>query len=76
MFQLGEFKAMNCEVCYYSYFNRINPVKYPDAYCKDCSQEPHTTIHLFNCPLNPTHLAPSALRKDPVAAKEFFNLDS
>ena len=59
----------------HSYLNRINQVKYPDATCKDCNLEVHTTTHIFDCPSNHTHLTPSALWKDPLAAAEILNLE-
>ena len=51
-----------------TFLNRINPTKYPDRNCSACSQAPHTTQHLFECPVNPTDLTPLSLWTDPVDA--------
>ena len=59
----------------YSYLNRINPSKYPSPDCKDCTNTPHTTNHLFDCPANPTSLSPDALWHDPVSAADLLGLD-
>ena len=57
-----------------SFLNRINPNKYPDPNCPECSQHPHTTHHLFNCQEKPTDLTPISL--DPVSVALLLGLET
>ncbi len=43
--------------------------------CPLCKQTPHDTVHLFNCPQNPTHLTVLSLWTQPVLAANFLKLD-
>ncbi len=43
--------------------------------CPLCNQTPHDTVHLFNCPNNPTHLTVLSLWTQPVLAANFLKLD-
>ena len=58
-----------------TFLNRINPTKYPDPNCPDCSLAPHTTAHLFNCSTNPTYLTPRSLWTNPTSAALFLGLE-
>ena len=42
--------------------------------CPDCKREPHTTQHLFKCPMKPTNLSVKSLWTKPVEAAKFFSL--
>ena len=44
----------------------------PDDTCPDCETEPHTTNHLFNCPVNPTSLGVEDLWLRPVQVSEWL----
>ena len=44
--------------------------------CSLCKSTPHDTVHLFNCPKNPTHLDVLSLWTQPVLAANFLNLDN
>ena len=44
--------------------------------CPECHATPHDTIHLFECPANPTHLTPSSLWTEPDLVVEFLKLDN
>ena len=39
--------------------------------CPECHATPHDTVHLFECPSNPTHPAPSSLWTAPDLDAEF-----
>ena len=56
-----------------SYQSRLDP-SIPDE-CPECGEPGHTTIHLFQCPANPTNLTPASLWDDPVEAARFLGLD-
>ena len=43
--------------------------------CPKCHLTPHDTVHLFNCPANPTRLKPIHLWKAPARAADFLKLD-
>ena len=43
--------------------------------CPLCKQTPHDTVHLFNCPKNPTQLTVLSLWTQPVLAANFLKLD-
>ena len=43
--------------------------------CPQCNQSPHDTVHLFNCPNNPTNLTVLSLWTQPVLAANFLKLD-
>ena len=43
--------------------------------CPLCDTAPHTTKHLFDCPLRPTALTPISLWTNPVEASRFLALD-
>ena len=55
------------------YLHRIKPDLHQDS-CPDCGQSPHNTLHLFDCPANPTDLDARILWEDPPAAAEFLGL--
>ena len=57
-----------------SYLHRLKPTE--DQNCPKCGTEPHTTLHLFNCPLDPTDLSPEDLWTRPVETARFLKLDS
>ena len=42
--------------------------------CPDCKREPHTTQHLFKCPMKPTNLSVKSLWTRPVEAAKFLSL--
>ena len=44
--------------------------------CPDCGGTPHTTNHLFNCPIKPTTLSVVSLWRDPAAAADFLGLST
>ena len=43
--------------------------------CPKCQNTPHDTIHLFNCPRNPTTLEPIDLWTQPAEVSIFLKLD-
>ena len=43
--------------------------------CPDCHTAPHTTQHLFECPVRPTNLTPEDLWKQPRKVAQFLQLD-
>jgi len=53
--------------------SRINPLEHTDI-CPKCGQGPHNTMHLFNCPDDPTEHDPRILWEDPPAAATFLGL--
>ncbi|KAI5755231.1 hypothetical protein M8J77_015233 [Diaphorina citri] len=55
-----------------SYMHRINPSI--EDKCNQCSQSPHDTPHLFNCPGRPTTLTVIDLWQNPIATAEFLEL--
>ncbi|XP_073848579.1 uncharacterized protein [Musca autumnalis] len=57
-----------------SYWARID-AKIPNI-CPACGLGPHDTLHLFNCPANPTHLSPHSLWTQPVQVAELLSLDT
>ena len=56
-----------------SYLARVNP-DVSDT-CPLCSNGPHDTAHLFNCPKNPTDLTPVMLWTHPIQVASFLGLD-
>jgi len=56
-----------------SYLHRIND-EIEDK-CPKCNTGPHTTEHLFNCPMNPTNLTPTDLWTNPDLVASFLDLD-
>ena len=56
-----------------SYLHRIG--EKPDDSCTLCNQSPHTTLHLFECPNNPTNLDVLSLWTQPKMAADFLQLD-
>lgn len=54
------------------YMNRLDP-RIEDK-CNICSGSPHDTLHLFNCPTNPTQLTPLDLWLKPGEVAEFLGL--
>ena len=55
-----------------SYLNRIDPNK--DINCPKCLAQPHTTGHLFNCPMDPTGLEVYDLWTRPIEVANFLRL--
>ena len=43
--------------------------------CPNCSQIPHNTAHLFNCPSNPATLTVESIWYNPKLGAEFLKLD-
>ena len=56
-----------------SYLHRIDETA--DNNCPQCNQSPHTTLHLFECPNNPTNLDVLSLWTKPKQAANFLQLD-
>jgi len=56
-----------------SYKHRIN--ENIEDKCPKCNSTPHTTDHLFNCPMNPTSLRPNDLWINPDQVASFLDLD-
>ena len=51
-----------------SYLHKIAPETYPSPNCPLCDRGIHDTVHLFQCSVIPTDLAPEDLWKDPPGA--------
>ena len=49
-----------------SYLHHINPTQYSSDECPLCNVAPHTTKHLFECRIVPTHLTTEHLWKSPI----------
>ena len=56
-----------------SYLHRIND-EIEDK-CPKCNTSPHTTEHLFNCPMNPTNITPTDLWTNPDLVASFLDLE-
>ena len=54
-----------------SYLHRVG--RAPSPACPDCGAAPHTTEHLFSCPVSPTDLAPADLWTAPLQAALFIS---
>ena len=54
-----------------SYLHRVG--RAPSPACPDCGDVPHTTEHLFSCPVSPTDLAPADLWTASLQAALFIS---
>ena len=56
-----------------SYMARIRPDEHQDL-CPKCQASPHTTVHLFACPADPTDLTVEDLWYKPMTVATFLGL--
>ena len=69
---LSQLRSGFCKL-WNDYNNRCN-INIPNI-CPNCSQTPHNTAHLFNCPSKPSTLTMESLWYNPKLAAEFLKLD-
>ena len=58
-----------------SFLSIINPAVH-SPHCPKCNAIPHSTDHLFCCPMDPTNLTVHSLWEDPIAAASFLGLQT
>ena len=58
----------------FSYLHDLWPNRYDSDLCPKCRASRHDTAHLFACPMDPTHLTPLDLWKNPVEVATFLGL--
>ena len=58
----------------FSFLHDLWPNRYDSDLCPKCRASRHDTAHLFACPMDPTHLTPLDLWKNPVEVATFLGL--